>query len=267
MRAVYTQDQLFQMTIAQIKKIYEQSDDHGKNQLIAFLRADPRKGIQSFIKKVEKQALARRQSIQKICLKKKRENILYAKGYKMIAGIDEVGRGPLAGPVVAAAAVLPSDSWILGIDDSKKLPEKKREALAKKIEEEAISIGIAQIGPRTIDQINIYNSTKLAMYMAVKNLSLIPDLLIIDAVNLEMKIASKSYIHGDEKCYSIGAASIVAKVYRDQLMKKYAKLYPQYAFDKNKGYGTSEHIQAIRHCGLTPIHRVSFVQNIIDKNG
>ncbi|MCH4072801.1 ribonuclease HII [Pseudoramibacter sp.] len=265
MRTNITEKQLSQMTIPQIKKLFEQLGNQDKNQLTKLLKADPRKGIKDLINREEKKALARQRSIQTICIKKKNENIFHAKGYKIIAGMDEVGRGPLAGPVVVAAVILPEDSWIIGIDDSKKISEEKRETLAQVIKKEAVSIGIAQIGPQTIDQINIYNSTKLAMYNAVKNLSLSPELLLIDAVNLDINIASKSIIHGDEKCYSIGAASIVAKVYRDHLMKKYAKLYPQYAFEKNKGYGTAEHIQAICHCGLTPIHRRSFVQKIINK--
>ncbi len=185
-----------------------------------------------------------------------------------IAGIDEAGRGPLAGPVVCACVIMPlqSDKIIDGINDSKKLTEKKREALYEQIIKTAVSYSIVAIDKDTIDDINILNATKLGMKMAVKNLNIVPDVVLIDAVKLDIDVMQESIIKGDAKSYNIAAASILAKVYRDRLMLEYAKTYPQYGFEKHKGYGTKAHIDALKQYGKCDIHRDSFIKNFVGKN-
>ena len=181
-----------------------------------------------------------------------------ALGY--VCGIDEVGRGPFAGPVVACAVILPKDCKILYLNDSKKLSEKKREELYDVIMDGAVSVGIGMSGPERIDEINILNATYEAMRDAVANLSVVPDVLLNDAVTIPgLPMKQVPIVKGDAKSVSIAAASIVAKVTRDRMMVDYAKIYPEYDFASNKGYGTKKHIEAIREYGMTPIHRRSFV--------
>lgn len=183
--------------------------------------------------------------------------------YSYICGIDEVGRGPLAGPVVAGAVILPKDCSLLYLNDSKKLSEKKREALYEKIMETAVAVGIGYNTPARIDEINILQATYEAMREAVGNLSRTPDLLLNDAVTIpEMEIPQVPIIKGDAKSISIAAASIVAKVTRDRLMVKYDAVYPEYGFASHKGYGTAMHREAIKKYGPTPIHRKSFIKKI-----
>ncbi len=193
------------------------------------------------------------------------ENELHQKGFKNICGIDEAGRGPLAGPVVVAGVIMPADSMIEGVNDSKKVSEKKREALYDIIIKEAISYSVAIIGQDVIDEINILNATKSGVTQVVEGLDITPDLIIIDALeHIDTKgVQYKSIIKGDAKCYSIGAASIIAKVTRDRIMREWDTIYPQYGFAQHKGYGTKMHMQAIREYGLTPIHRRSFTKNIL----
>ena len=189
-----------------------------------------------------------------------------AKGYKMIGGIDEAGRGPLAGPVVAACCILDPDVKILGLDDSKKLSEKKREELFEQIKEKAKAYAICASGPEEIDEINILEATKNAMRNCVKELAakeMSPDILLIDAVKLSgTGLDVIPIIKGDAKSDSIAAASILAKVTRDHMMAEYDKEYPGYGFAKHKGYGTKDHYAAIREKGMTPIHRRSFLKII-----
>lgn len=195
------------------------------------------------------------------------ERELYAQGYRLVAGIDEVGRGPLAGPVVCAAVILPleEEKRIAGIDDSKKLSAKKREALSEKIKERALSYSVAEIDAQTIDEINILQATRLCMKRAAEQLSLPADMVLTDGnMTLDLDIPQRSIIKGDASVYCIGAASILAKVYRDALMAGYALQYPEYGFEKNAGYGTALHINAIREVGICPIHRRSFLTNIWD---
>lgn len=181
-----------------------------------------------------------------------------------ICGIDEVGRGPLAGPVVAGAVILPKDETILYLNDSKKLSEKKREALYEEIMEKAVATGLGMVGPGRIDEINILQATYEAMRQAIGNLKLRPDLLLNDAVTIpEVDIPQVPIIKGDAKSLSIAAASIIAKVTRDRLMVEYDKLMPGYDFASNKGYGTKAHMEALKKLGPTPIHRRSFIKNII----
>lgn len=184
--------------------------------------------------------------------------------YQYICGIDEVGRGPFAGPVVAAAVILPKDCDILYLNDSKKLSEKKRELLYDEIYEKAIAIGIGMASEKTIDEINILQATYQAMRSAVSKLSITPDLLLNDAVTIpEIDLKQVPIVKGDAKSASIAAASIVAKVTRDRMMQEYDKIYPGYDFAKNKGYGTKAHIQGIESQGICDIHRRSFVKKYI----
>ena len=190
------------------------------------------------------------------------------KAFTYIAGVDEVGRGPLAGPVVASCVILDRNIQILYINDSKKLSEKKRESLYDEICEKSVAYGIGIVSPGKIDEINILNATYEAMKAAISSLDIKPDILLNDAVHIpDLDIKQVSIIKGDAKSISIAAASIVAKVSRDRLMVEYDTIYPQYKFAKNKGYGTKEHISAIKEHGLCPIHRRSFVGNIIGTDG
>lgn len=193
------------------------------------------------------------------------EQELYQKGFRAIAGIDEAGRGPLAGPVVVAGVIMPKDSMIEGVNDSKKVSEKKREKLYDQIIEEAISYSVAIIGQDCIDEINILNATKQGVTTVVEELDVKPDLILVDALtHINTKgIPYDSVIKGDAKCYSIAAASILAKVTRDRIMRQWDEIYPQYGFAKHKGYGTSAHILAIKEYGLCPIHRRSFTKNFV----
>jgi ribonuclease HII len=191
------------------------------------------------------------------------ERELQLNGNRYVAGVDEVGRGPLAGPVVCAAVIMPLEeaALVIGVDDSKKLSEKKREQLAEEIKSRALCYTIIEIDEKTIDEINILEATKLGMKKAIETLAIPPEIVLTDGnMTIDTHFPQHSVIHGDALSYSIGAASIIAKVYRDNLMDEFAKTYPQYAFDKNKGYGTAAHIQGIKEYGLCPIHRRTFTK-------
>lgn len=192
----------------------------------------------------------------------------YENRYKdsIIAGIDEVGRGPLAGPVVCACVIMPlqEDLIVEGVNDSKKLSEKKREQLYDKILETAIDYTICEISQQEIDDINILNATKKCMINCVSSLSLKPDMVFVDALRLDIPYRQENIIHGDALSYSIACASIVAKVYRDNLMKEYAKDFPLYAFEKHKGYGTKLHIENLKKYGACELHRKTFIKNFVD---
>ena len=186
---------------------------------------------------------------------------------KYIAGVDEVGRGPLAGPVVCCAAIMPLDdeNVVDGVDDSKKVSAKKRESLYETLKSKAIAYKICRIEPEEIDEINILEATKKCMRMCVEGLEIKPDVVLVDALNLELPVKSVPIIKGDMKSYSIGAASIIAKVYRDRLMDEYDAIYPEYGFKNNKGYGTKTHIDALKETGACPIHRKTFIKNFSDE--
>ena len=196
---------------------------------------------------------------------KEMEKGLYNKEIQKICGIDEAGRGPLAGPVVIAGVIMPPNSMIEGVNDSKKVSEKKREKLYDLILEEAISYSVAIIGEDVIDEINILRATKQGVTKVVEDLEIKPDLILVDALTQidTKKIPYYSIIKGDAKCYSIAAASIIAKVTRDRIMRQWEDVYPQYGFATHKGYGTARHIAAIKEYGLCPIHRRSFTKNFI----
>lgn len=194
------------------------------------------------------------------------DRLKLSENIRLIAGIDEVGRGPLAGPVVTACVIMPYDSMINGVYDSKKVSKKNRERLYNEIINSAISYSITMRDEREIDRVNILNATKEAMIEAYHNLKIKPDLLMIDAVSLNVAEKESPIVKGDETSYAIACASILAKVYRDRLMEKYATKYPEYDFEHNVGYGTKKHIEAIKAYGITDIHRLSFLKNIIGED-
>ena len=196
---------------------------------------------------------------------KSMEKELYDKGFEYICGIDEAGRGPLAGPVVVAGVIMPKDSMIEGVNDSKKVSEKKREKLYDMILEEAISYSVAIIGQDVIDDINILNATKQGVTTVVEELDVKPNLILVDALtHINTKgIPYDSIIKGDAKCYNIAAASIIAKVTRDRIMREWDEIYPQYGFINHKGYGTAKHIEALKEYGPCPIHRKTFIKHFV----
>ena len=186
------------------------------------------------------------------------ERELRARGFRAVAGVDEVGRGALFGPVVAGAVILSPDRPVRGLDDSKVLEPERREVLAERIRERAVAWSVAAVDAATIDSINIYQATRVAMRMAVSRLQPAPDFLLVDAVPIELPLPQRALIKGDARCHAIAAASIVAKVYRDACMRVWDEVFPQYGLASHKGYSTPEHYQAIEKYGPTPLHRLSF---------
>ncbi len=221
-----------------------------------FIEMTEKKKTEARIRKIESEK-------ERLLNMQRFEKPLYDKGVKYIAGIDEVGRGPLAGPVVTCAMVLKPDVLIEGVNDSKKVSEKNREILFDIIINNCISYGIGMANEKVIDRINILNATKEAMKESVSNLKITPEHLLIDAVDLGVDIPYTPLIKGDAFSISIAAASIVAKVTRDRLMVAYDEIYPEYGFSRNKGYGTAEHVEALKKYGPCPIHRMSFIKGIL----
>lgn len=203
--------------------------------------------------------------IERLNLLKQEEMSIYSDKIQYICGIDEAGRGPLAGPVVVGAVILPKDSFIEGVNDSKKISEKKREKIYEQIISEAISYGVGIVDQKTIDEINILNATKLGLKLAIEQMKTKPDFILTDALNnIEtFGIPYKPVVKGDAKHYSIAAASIIAKVTRDRIMREWDEIYPVYGFEKHKGYGTAAHIAAIKEHGPCMLHRKSFIKNFI----
>lgn len=224
-------------------------------EFLAACREDPRKAAARLVRRYEK-AQAEHARLLKMYAY---EHEAWARGHEIVAGVDEAGRGPLAGPVSVAAVILPHDLCLPKLNDSKKLSAKVREELFDEIQEKAIAVGTALIDAQTIDRVNIYQATINGMYEAIFSLQPEPQEVLIDAVPLEnLPMASQSIIKGDAKSASIAAASIIAKVTRDRLMDEYDKIYPEYGFAQHKGYGTAQHIEALKKYGLCPIHRRSF---------
>lgn len=205
------------------------------------------------------------QEIERLNKLKEFERNLYSIGIKNIVGIDEAGRGPLAGPVVVGAVIMKQESFIEGVNDSKKISEKKRERLYEQITEEAIAWSVGIVDQKEIDEINILNATKKALKMAIMNLQVKPERIVVDALEHidTCGIPYTSIIKGDAKVYSISAASIIAKVTRDRMMREYDEIYPEYGFAGHKGYGTAKHIQALKEFGPCALHRRSFIKNFI----
>lgn len=247
--------------IAEMKEELQAAEEDMLPDFILKYGADQRAGVQKLVAQARKHLQALEQERQRIERLKVYEKQYENKGY--ICGIDEAGRGPLAGPVVAGAVILPKDCGILYINDSKKLSAAKREELYEVIMKEAVAVGVGIVGPARIDEINILQATYEAMRQAIQNLSVTPDILLNDAVTIpQVTIPQVPIIKGDAKSISIGAASIIAKVTRDRLMREYDKLMPEYGFAQNKGYGSKAHMEAIREHGASLIHRQSFIKNI-----
>ena len=247
-------------SIGEIKALLQAADLKGLPAFINTYKEDERAGVASLVEKAKKQLNAYEKELARTEKMKSFEKE-YA-SYSCICGIDEVGRGPLAGPVVAGAVILPKDCDILYLNDSKQLSEKKREELYDVIMEKAVSTGLGFVSPERIDQINILQATYEAMREAIAKLSPQPDLLLNDAVTIpKVAIRQVPIIKGDAKSISIAAASIIAKVTRDRLMVQYDSVFPEYGFASNKGYGAAAHIEALRKYGPTPIHRRSFIKN------
>lgn len=251
-----------EIKISDIKKEFALASINQLSYIIEKYRSDNRVGVINLIQKYEKVVNKLHKEIERTENMKSYEN-RYVE-YSYICGIDEVGRGPLAGPVVACAVILPKDCNILYINDSKQLSEKKREELYDQIMEQAVAVGVGSVPPSRIDEINILQATFEAMRQAINNLSIKPDILLNDAVTIpQIDIKQVPIIKGDAKSISIAAASIIAKVTRDRLMVAYDKIFPQYGFANNKGYGSKEHIDALKECGPSLIHRASFIKNFI----
>lgn len=249
-------------SIAEIKEVYNNLTFAELETFIGEFSLDSRSGVQTLVNKVRKQITDYEKEVERTYKLQEFERKYSDRQY--ICGIDEVGRGPLAGPVVAGAVILPKNCDILYINDSKKLSEAKREELYDIIMDKAISAKTALVGPGVIDDINILQATYEAMRMAINSLDVKPDILLNDAVNIPgVNIQQVGIIKGDAKSISIGAASIIAKVTRDRMMVEYDKIYPQYDFASNKGYGSAKHIEALKKYGPCPIHRMSFIQNFI----
>ena len=248
--------------IAEIKKKFLAADWSQLEELMEFYRRDERAGVKAEIKKAEKKLLKLEEEKQRTQALWEYER-LYGE-YTAICGIDEAGRGPLAGPVVAGAVILPKDCGILFINDSKKLSESKRKMLYEQIMEQAAAVGVGVVSPQRIDEINILNATYEAMREAISKLAIQPDILLNDAVTIPgISCRQIPIIKGDAKSISIGAASIIAKVTRDRMMVDYSRIFPEYGFATNKGYGSADHIAAIKKYGPAPIHRRSFIGNFI----
>ncbi|MFC4652611.1 ribonuclease HII [Lactococcus nasutitermitis] len=222
------------------------------------IEQDERKGVKAAVKQRKKQILTELSENLRLENLLEFEKNLYAQGIELIAGIDEVGRGPLAGPVVAAAVILPKNCKIAGLNDSKQVPKSKHQQVFDEIQKQALAIGIGIIDNQKIDEVNIYEATKIAMLQALTGLSKKPEHVLIDAMTLDMTIPQTKIIHGDARSASIAAASIVAKVTRDEMMRDFAIQYPGYDFEHNAGYGTAKHLTALSKQGITPIHRLSF---------
>ena len=248
--------------ISEIKNIFQAADLSKLPAFINTYESDGRSGVAALVKKAQKQL----EEYEKECLRTEKMKEYERKygEYSFICGIDEVGRGPLAGPVVAGAVILPKDCDILYLNDSKQLSEKKREELYEIIMEKAVSTGLGFVAPQRIDEINILQATYEAMREAIGKLDPQPDLLLNDAVTIP-KVSMKQVpiIKGDAKSISIAAASIIAKVTRDRLMVQYDEVYPEYGFASNKGYGAQVHLDALKKYGPTPIHRKSFIKNLL----
>ncbi len=255
------------MSINDIKEEFKKIDYDSINALESFIECykdDSRSGVVMIVSNAKKKLDALNNEIKRSYKMLEFERKYYEMGYKYICGIDEVGRGPLAGPVVTCAVILPKDETILYLNDSKQVSKKKREELYDIIKEKAVAIGIGMSSEEKIDEINILQATYEAMRISIDNLSVKPDILLNDAVKIpNVNIHQVPIIKGDTLSASIAAASIVAKVTRDRIMEQYADIYPQYGFAENVGYGSAKHIEAIKKYGPSPIHRRTFIKNFV----
>ncbi|MCR4723053.1 MAG: ribonuclease HII [Eubacteriales bacterium] len=248
-----------QYSLSELKVLIDEADEKEYAEIAGALSSDGRAGVRKLGQSLDRRIKAIAGAEARIDELKAIENGFYSEGVKLIAGCDEAGRGPLCGPVAAAVVILPEDSRIRGVDDSKKLSAKKREELYERITGEAVSWGIGIVSSDTIDRINILQATRLAVKKALEAMSVKPGMLLTDALKIDYPVAQKAYVKGDSTVYSIAAASILAKVSRDRIMDEFDRIYPEYGFSENRGYGTEQHMRAIEKYGPTPIHRRTFL--------
>ena len=250
-------------SIKDIKQLFEQTEKEQWNALFPQYKTDERAGVQKLITQYENKLLKHKKEQERLYRMLEFER-KYGDEFSCICGIDEAGRGPFAGPVVAGAVILPKGLTIEGLNDSKQVSAKKREELYDEIKEKAVSVGIGMSSPARIDEINILQATYEAMRQAISKLSVQPQLFLNDAVTIpEVQIPQVPIIKGDAKSVSIAAASIVAKVTRDRMMEEYDKVLPEYGFASNKGYGSAAHIEALKKYGPSPIHRKTFITHFV----
>lgn len=251
-----------QKSIAELRNLFLIAPLEERKKLYETYGTDTRSGVKKLLESCQKQDAAMEKERERLLVMQRYEHQYEQLGY--VCGIDEVGRGPLAGPVAAAAVILPKDCEILYLNDSKQLSAKRREALFDEIMEKAVSVGVGLVSPARIDEINILNATYEAMRKAISELSPQPDVLLNDAVTIpQVNGKQVPIIKGDAKSISIAAASVIAKVTRDRLMEQYDEILPGYGFASNKGYGSAEHIKALKELGPTPIHRNTFIKNFM----
>ncbi|MGI6587668.1 MAG: ribonuclease HII [Peptococcia bacterium] len=249
------------MPIKEIRERIKHISQEYWPEIIKKLQLDSRKGVQNIALSMEKRILAAEKEMVRLKQLQKKEKELRKRGYKFIGGIDEAGRGPLAGPVVAACVILPDNCFLSGLNDSKKMSAEQREELEQKIKKEAIAWAVGLVNHKEIDRINILQATKKAMLKAVWALAVKPDYLLLDAMNIDLNIPQENIVHGDCQCAAIAAASIIAKTYRDRIMELMDDFYPVYGFRDNKGYGTARHLEALNLYGPSSVHRKSFLSN------
>lgn len=253
-----------QKRISQIRAEFEKAAEKDLPELLAAYGTDPRSGVASLVRRYQKRLEDLAGERERLERMRSFEHEYEHLGY--VCGIDEAGRGPLAGPVVAGAVILPRDCEILYLNDSKQLSEKKREELYEEIQEKALAVGVGMVGPKRIDEINILQATYEAMCEAIGQLRIMPQILLNDAVRIpQVTIPQVPVIKGDARSISIAAASVVAKVTRDRLMREYDDLMPEYGFGVHKGYGTAAHIAALKKYGPSPIHRESFIGKFLER--
>lgn len=250
-------------TVSEIRSEFNKADNKQKKELLALYMDDTRAGVKQLIEKVKREE-------EKLDAERKRLEAMKVfenkySSYKLIAGIDEAGRGPLAGPVAAGAVILPKDCEILYLNDSKKLSAAKRDELFDEIKEKAVAYGVGLVSPERIDEINILQATFEAMKKAIKDMGVEPDMVLVDAVTVpNIPYKQVGIIKGDAQSVSIAAASIIAKVTRDKIMMDIDKIYPEYGFASHKGYGSKAHIEALKKYGPSPVHRKTFIKNFIE---
>ena len=251
------------LSVQQIRQLIDDTNPEGYEEIIPKLESDARSGVRKLASTLKNRLEKNKKETDRLSRMKSTELSLYAEGFKYVAGVDEAGRGPLCGPVVSAVVIMPEDSMIPFVNDSKKLTEKKREELYERITAEAVCWAVGIEDHHVIDEINILQATRKSVVSAIGSMDIKPDMLLTDDLHIDYPVRQKAFVKGDANIYCIAAASIIAKVTRDRMMYEYDRQYPEYGFASNKGYGTEEHINAIRKYGPTPIHRLTFIKNFM----
>lgn len=251
-------------SVKELKELLDAAEGEELKEFSSAASEDERESVRKLAASAEKRYASFLKEKERILKLRETEDGYRERGYAFIAGVDEAGRGPLCGPVVSCTLILPPDHCLFGVNDSKKLSEKKREELYERITADALACEVGIADNFVIDELNILNATKKTITDSLERIRIRPDIVLLDALKVDTDIPQEGFVKGDARIYSIAAASIVAKVTRDRMMYEYDRMYPEYGFASNKGYGTAEHLEAIRRYGLTPIHRLSFVRNFAD---